>query len=193
MAPFSPDQIIRLAFWISYGAWIAMEIWIFARDRRKAAGEGKDRGSFFVIMVSITAGMTAAFYAPHLWPWAAIPFPVFWPGVALTWIGSVLRLCAVVTLGRHFRIAVRILEGHKLVTRGPYRVLRHPSYTGGILTVIGVGLMLGNWISLAAAFAGIFIGYSVRIVVEEAALQAHFGDAFTAHKKRTWAVLPPLW
>lgn len=182
-----------LAFWISYFAWILMEIWIFSRDLRAAPGERKDRGSVFVIILAISAGMTLAFYAPHLWPWARIGLPVFWPGVCLVWIGIGLRVWAVQTLGRHFRTAVRILDGHQLVTHGPYRVLRHPSYTGGLMTVAGIGLMLGNGLSFAAAFGGIFIGYAVRILVEEAALREHFGDAFAAHKKRTWAVLPPLW
>jgi protein-S-isoprenylcysteine O-methyltransferase len=181
------------AFLISYFAWILMEIWIFSRDLRAAPGERKDRGSVFVITGAISAGQILAFYAPHYWPWARIGLPVFWPGVVLVWTGIALRVWAVLTLGRHFRTAVRILDGHQLVTHGPYRVLRHPSYTGGLMTVAGIGLMLGNWLSFAAAFGGIFVGYAVRILIEEAALTAHFGDAFAAHKKRTWAVLPPLW
>jgi protein-S-isoprenylcysteine O-methyltransferase len=181
------------AFWTSYFAWILMEMWIFSRDRRAASGQRKDRGSVFFIIASISAGQTLAFYAPHLWPWARIAAPVFWPGVALVWAGIALRIWAVLTLGRHFRTAVRILDDHKLITHGPYRVLRHPSYSGGLMTVAGIGLMLGNWLALAAAFAGMVIGYTVRIAVEEAALAAHFGEAFAAHKKRTWAVLPPIW
>jgi len=196
MAPFTTDTLIRTAFWVSYWAWILMEIWIFSRDLRRAPGERRDRGSFFLIMVTIGGGVTAAFYAPHLYPWARIALPqpqVFWSAIVLMWAGIGLRVWSVLTLGRHFRIAVRILDDHRLVTRGPYRVLRHPSYTGGILTVTGLGLALGNWISLAVAFTGIFIGYGVRIVVEEAALAARFGAAFDAHKKRTWAVIPPVW
>jgi protein-S-isoprenylcysteine O-methyltransferase len=184
---------VRLAFLASYGAWILMEIWIFSRDRRAAGGEKKDRGSVFFIIATISIGQTLAFYAPHLWPSARIPAPVFWPGVTLVWLGIGLRIWAVQTLGKHFRTAVRILDDHTLVTSGPYRVLRHPSYTGDLIAVAGIGLMLGNWLSLAAAFGGIFIGYAVRIVVEEAALAGRFGEAFTAHKKRTWAVLPPVW
>lgn len=191
----NPAQTIRLAFWISYFAWIVMEIWIFSRDRRAAAGVRKDHGSIFVIIVMISAGQTLAFYAGDLWPWARIvpAMDAFWTGIVLIWAGIVLRVWAVLTLGRHFRTSVRILDDHVLVTSGPYRVLRHPSYTGGLMTVIGIGLALGNWISVAAGFSGIFIGYVVRILIEEKALRERFGEAFEAHKKRTWAVIPPLW
>jgi len=186
---------VHTAFAVSYGAWLLMEIWIFSRDLKKGTGEKKDRGSFFFIVAMISAGITTAFYAPHLWPWAriALTAPLFWSAIVLIWLGIALRSWAVLTLGKHFRTSVRILDGHRLVTSGPYRILRHPSYTGGLVTVFGVGLALGNWISLAAAFAGIFISYSVRIFVEEKALREHFGAAFEAHAKRTWAVLPPLW
>jgi protein-S-isoprenylcysteine O-methyltransferase len=194
--PYGPDPMIRHAFWISYWAWIAMEIWIFSRDLRKAPGERKDRGSFWLIMVTIGGGITGAFFAAFTLPWARIELPVapvFWFAIGLMWAGIVLRIWAVATLGRHFRIAVRILDDHKLITHGPYRFLRHPSYTGGLMTVFGMGLALFNWVSLALAFGGIFTGYAVRIRIEEAALRERFGEAFEEHKKRTFAVLPPVW
>lgn len=192
----SNPAVLRNAFFASYWAWILMEAWIISRDMRKGSGEKKDRGTFFLIVVLISAGITAAFWAQHLVPAARMALPMVprvWTAVTLIWLGIFLRVWAVLTLGRHFRTSVRILDDHKLVTSGPYRVLRHPSYTGGLITVFGFGLGLGNWVSLAAAFAGIFISYSVRIFVEEKALREHFGEAFEAHSKRTWAVLPPLW
>ncbi len=190
------QQSATTIFWVSYCAWIAMEVWIFSRDRRAASGQKRDRGSFFFIVLSISIGMTFAFMAPHLWPWAKMNLPAlprFWTAITMIWGGIFLRIWAVLTLGRHFRTSVRILDDHKLVTHGPYRFLRHPSYTGGLITVAGIGLALANWISLAAAFGGIFIGYSVRILVEEKALREHFGEAFEAHRKRTWAVIPFVW
>lgn len=192
---FADRHLMQTAFTVSYAAWILMEVWIFSRDLKKGSGQKKDRGSFILICVLISAGITMAFWAPHLWPTARIPFriPVFWTAMAMIWAGIALRIWAVLTLGKHFRTSVRILDDHKLVTSGPYRVLRHPSYTGGLITVFGVGLAFGNWISLAAAFGGIFISYCVRIAVEEAALRNHFGAEFDAHAKRTWAVLPGVW
>ena len=193
---YAMDPQTRQTFWISYAAWCLLELWVFVRDRRAASGKGKDYGTVFVNVVMVTAGNVVAFMAPFLWPWARIalsPLPVFYTAVALMWLGMVLRLCAVLTLGRHFRAAVRILDDHKLVTKGPYKVLRHPSYTGDLVTVSGIGLAMGNWLSLAGIFGCVFAAYVLRILVEEAALRARFGDEFKAYRKRTWAFIPPLW
>ena len=183
-------------FSISFAVWIAMEFWIGSRDRRAASGERKDRGSMLLIFLAVWTGISIAFTAPYAVRWAYIPLPrapLFWTAIALIWVGIVLRLWAVLTLGKFFRMQVHIQDEHRLVTRGPYRFLRHPSYTGGLLTVTGIGLAMGNWISVAGAFLCLFLAYCVRILVEEKALKARFGEAFVAHKKRTWAVIPPLW
>jgi protein-S-isoprenylcysteine O-methyltransferase len=193
---FVLNQQTLTIFWISYIAWCVLELWIFGRDRRAASGKSKDYGTVFLNIVLITAGNTLAFMAPHLWPWGRIalpPMPVFQIAMAMMWIGMALRLWAVLTLGRHFRTAVRILDDHELVARGPYRVLRHPSYAGDLLTVSGIGLAMGNWLSLAVIFACVFLAYALRILIEEAALRARFGDEFKAYRKRTWAVIPPVW
>jgi len=184
------------AFWFSFVAWMLIEMWIGARDRRAASGAKKDRGSKLLIYALVWIGIAAAFASPYSIPEARITLPgaaVFWTAIALMWAGVVLRTWAVITLGRFFRQDVHIHDDHKLVTSGPYRVLRHPGYTGGLLTVCGIGLAQGNWISLAAAFFLLLAAYAWRIVVEEAALRARFGEAFLSHRKRTWAIIPPVW
>lgn len=193
---FDMEPLTRGVFWASYIAWFLIEFWIFRRDRRTAKGEQKDRGSFFVIVLMVFIGITVAFNAPYLWRWARIELPpgsVFWTAICLIWSGMILRSWAVITLGRHFRTSVRILDEHKLVTSGPYRVLRHPAYTGGLLTLSGIGLAFGNWISFAAPFFGLLLAYAVRIAVEKSALRARFGAEFEAHRKRTWSIIPLVW
>jgi len=186
----------RQAFWISYATWCVMEIWIFARDRRPASGRRMDRGSVFLNIALITAGNTLAFMAPFLWPQARIALPampLFETAIALIWAGMALRLWAVFTLGRQFRSTVRILDDHELVTKGPYRMLRHPSYSGDLLAVTGIGLAMGNWLSAGCIFGCTFVAYFVRILVEEWALRGRFGETYKAYCRRTWAVIPPVW
>jgi protein-S-isoprenylcysteine O-methyltransferase Ste14 len=186
----------QLVFWASFVGWFLIEMGIASRDRRAATGRQRDRGSKLVIYASVWLGLVIAFWAPYLTPWARIALPappVFWTAIGLIWSGVVLRLWAVFTLGKYFRFTVHIHEDHRLVTSGPYRVLRHPAYSGGLLTIAGIGLAMGNWISPAGAFLCLFFAYGWRIVVEEAALRAEFGEAFEAHRKRTWAVIPLLW
>ena len=109
------------------------------------------------------------------------------------WGGVVLRIWAVRTLGSLFRTVVVIQDKHELIIAGPYRLLRHPSYAGSLLTLAGIGLALGNWLSLLVAVLGALIGFTRRIPVEEAALQAHFGGDYTAYAHRTWRLVPLIW
>jgi len=186
----------QAVFWFSFVAWFAIEMWIAARDRRGASGERRDRGSRLVIYVFVWTAIAIAFAAPYRVSAARMAFPnapVFWTAIVLMWAGTVLRTWAVVTLGRFFRSTVHIHDDHKLVTSGPYRVLRHPGYTGGLMTTTGIGLAQGNSISLAAAFFLLLVAYVWRIVVEEAALRARFGEAFEAYRRKTWAIIPPVW
>ena len=186
----------KLIFMVSYAAWLVFEIWVFSRDRRAARGEKRDRGSIVAIFFFITLGIAVTFTAPHFVPLARIPLPsapVFYTAMTLFWLGMVLRLWAIATLGRYFRTAVLVLDDHRLVTSGPYRVLRHPAYTGGVMTLAGLGLATGNWISTLGATICILLAYAWRIRVEEKALHERFGPAFEVHRRRTWAILPFVW
>jgi protein-S-isoprenylcysteine O-methyltransferase len=195
-ALFAVSPVTQKVFFLSFGVWFLIEMWIVGRDRRAASGEQKDRGSKLFIYAMVWIAIATAFAAPYSFPKAHINLPggpVFWTAIILIWAGIALRSWAVITLGRFFRSTVQIQDDHSLVTSGPYRVLRHPSYTGGLLTIAGIGLAMGNWISLAVTFFLVLLAYTRRIVVEEAALRMRFGDMFEANRKKTWAIIPPLW
>ncbi len=109
-------------FWAGYWAWILFETWVFARDRRAARGQRSDRGSLPVILGLVAVGVALAFTAPGFAPRARIaaaPAAVFGAAMALLWAGMALRLWAILTLGRFFRIAVFVQDGHRLVTFRP--------------------------------------------------------------------------
>ncbi len=196
MPLFQTMPLWREVFWASYVSWGLMEFWIFSRDLRVASGKKQDRGSVYFVVAMVWIAITIAFVAPYMLRWAAIVLPaapVFWMAIALIWGGMAIRLWAVLTLGKFFRTSVRILDEHRLVTAGPYRFLRHPAYTGTLITGLGIGLAMGNWVSVAGAMLCLFAGYGTRILVEEKALRTRFGAEFEAHKQRTWAVIPLLW
>ena len=146
--PFTRNETWAAIFSSSYLAWFLMELWIRLRDRRKPDGEDADRGSAPLISLMILIAIAGAFAAPFLVPWgrtgkqAAL---LFYGAIGMIWGGMAFRLWAVLTLGRFFRTSVLVHDDHTLVARGPYRVLRHPSYTGLIVTLAGIGLVMGNW------------------------------------------------
>jgi protein-S-isoprenylcysteine O-methyltransferase len=193
---FAALPLWREAFWASYLAWIAIELAIWSRDRAKVKGRRDDRFSMLAIGVSIGIANSLAFNAPRNWPAAAIAAPpalLAGTGVALIWAGIVFRLWAVQTLGRFFRVTVTVQDDHRLVDTGPYRKLRNPSYTGALVTMAGVGLAIGNWLSIAAMTLIPILGFFWRIRVEEASLAARFGKDYEAYRSRRWALVPPLW
>ncbi len=180
-------------FDLSYFAWLAVEIWIIARDRRFASGTPADRGSVQVLIVAFFTGLTAAFYAASLYKAAQITghlVAILIAGTLLIWGGMAFRLWAVSTLGKLFRTTVILQSEHQLVTHGPYTYLRHPSYTGTIITICGIGLALNNWLSLVILLIAVLIGYSYRISVEEQALRARFGTSYDDFSRNRWRLVP---
>jgi protein-S-isoprenylcysteine O-methyltransferase Ste14 len=180
----------------SVAAWIGLEVWIFARDRRAVAGQTVDRGSLRVLFLGLFVTNWAAGYASGMAPEAHIAGlqPAgYLLGAAIVWAGIALRLWAVRTLGDFFRTTVTVQEGHRLVAGGPYRRLRHPSYTGMLLALAGLGLGYGNWISLALLTLAVLPPFAWRIHVEDAALKARFGAEWQAYAAERWAVIPFVW
>jgi protein-S-isoprenylcysteine O-methyltransferase Ste14 len=193
---FALSPAWRNWFWASYCAWVALDLWIFTRDRRAVRGDGADRGSLFVIVAAVVASLVGAFYAAYVLAFARIGGNlemVFVGGVSLIWAGIALRLWAVLTLSRFFKVSVIVQDDHQLVTHGPYRWLRHPAYAGSLASLAGVGLALGNWISLLICVGGLLLAYVWRIRVEEAALRRRFGAQFDDYAARRRRIIPLLW
>jgi protein-S-isoprenylcysteine O-methyltransferase len=192
---FTVSLLWREAFWFSYVTWIAIELAIWSRDVVRVKGKRNDRFSMLAIGVSIGIGITLAFNAPHrVQAWIAAPPELLAGlGIALIWAGIALRLWAVRALGRFFRVTVTVQDDHRLVDTGPYVRLRNPSYTGAMITLAGVGVAMGHWLSLAAMILFPMLGFAWRIRVEEASLAARFGADYEAYRRRRWALVPFIW
>jgi protein-S-isoprenylcysteine O-methyltransferase Ste14 len=108
-------------------------------------------------------------------------------------IGSVWFCSAAVrTLGKQWSITARVLEGHKLVTEGPYNVVRNPIYTGMFGMLLATGLAISHWIGLLIAIVVFAVGTAVRVRSEEKLLREAFGEEFEAYARRVPAVVPFL-
>ncbi len=98
---------------------------------------------------------------------------------------------------RNGRIACARRKGCHLKARDvgdvPYRVVRHPSYLGALLAIVGIAVMFGSWITMIAGAAAMVAVYRRRILLEEVALETVHGAAYSAHRARTWCLLPGFW
>jgi protein-S-isoprenylcysteine O-methyltransferase len=179
-------------FWICAGIWAAYEVVLAIRAR---AGEaGRDR-SFVPLTFSVLCGLALGVLAArsgHL----TLPGPGWWPvalGLAVFAAGLVVRAWAVRELGRFFQFTVVVQADHRVVDSGPYRLVRHPSYTGLLMASLGLGAMLGTWLSIPACLVPPMIGFGIRLRSEEAVLARELGAPYRAYMQRTKRLVPRVW
>jgi protein-S-isoprenylcysteine O-methyltransferase Ste14 len=118
---------------------------------------------------------------------------LFGLGIVVMVTGSAVRLWAITTLGRWFTYDVRVTEGQPVVQTGPYRWVRHPSYTGVLLVLLGIGLTLGNWLSVVLIVVLPTVGLVRRIRVEEDALLGTIGEPYERCAAAKPRLFPGLW
>jgi len=104
--------------------------------------------------------------------------------------GIAFRIWAIRHLGRFFTVDVGIQQGHQVVEDGPYRFVRHPSYSGSLLALVGVGFLTFNWLGLFLIITCTLLAYALRIPVEEKAMLAQFGAQYAEYAARTKRLIP---
>jgi protein-S-isoprenylcysteine O-methyltransferase Ste14 len=118
---------------------------------------------------------------------------LFSVGVAIGWLGLLLRWWSFASLGRYFTVVLKTSEDQPVVVRGPYKVVRHPSYAGLLLAFVGCGLMLGNWVSAASAVALVLVALLYRLRIEERALNAALGRSYGEYAATRARLVPFVW
>lgn len=182
------DSVCAIAFALAFAAWWVTE-WFYVRLGRDPGREVKDQGSRFVATVGTYTGVGMSVLAAALgWGWTSASLQL--AGVGLMVLGMLFRGWALYTLGRHFSVHVASQPEHRLITGGPYRWLRHPSYTGTLLTVMGVPMALGLWPLSPVAGALFIFAHCYRIRVEEIVLTEMFGGDYQEYCRRTWRLFP---
>ena len=92
--------------------------------------------------------------------------------------------------GITFTVNVAIHSGHEVIDTGPYRLIRHPSYTGALLAFLGLALCMANWWSLALVMVPILWAFGRRMSIEESALASALGAPYTQYMSRTKRLAP---
>ncbi|MFQ5583375.1 MAG: methyltransferase family protein, partial [Calditrichia bacterium] len=104
-----------------------------------------------------------------------------------------LRWWAIFTLRKYFTVNVAIVEGHKIIQKGLYKKIRHPSYSGSLISFLGLGITFASWASILIIFIPIYIAFLHRINIEERALLAEFGDEYRNYMNHTARLIPKLY
>ena len=177
--------------------WVAFEIGLVVRDNSRGKGKTTiDRGTRYFNFIAITVGISAAAilngFSKFLFPGGRTSI-VFFIGIVIMLIGMALRFWSVFTLGRSFRTTIETDKDQRVITNGPYKLVRHPSYSGWLLMCCGYGIALQNWLSLLVAVILPFVALLYRIRVEEAALVSSFGSEYIEYRKHTKKLIPWVW
>jgi len=174
--------------------WAMIEAAHLGNSRQEAAKVG-GAGRRFAAWAFLTAASAVLYLAPPLVPVAAIrPAAVaFAIGFVILLAGLVLRSRSIKTLGAYFTAAVQVSADQPVITAGPYRMLRHPSYTGLLLIMTGIGLTSANWVGLAGMALLTLAGLLWRIHAEERALLTTLGDPYRAYAAQHKRLVPLVW
>jgi protein-S-isoprenylcysteine O-methyltransferase Ste14 len=173
-------------------------IWVVIQARqglyRRTDARPEDRYSLIVVGGAIAMGVLLAWLALTV-KQATVEFNplLFGLGLCLMWIGVAVRWWSFRTLGHYFTFSVMTSSDQQVITSGPYRVLRHPSYAGILLVLMGIGVCFGNWLSVAALLIFPFLGLLYRISVEERALSAALGAAYADYARGRKRLIPFIW
>ena len=186
-------MVAHVVFAVSVAAFAAGELAQAFRLRRGATrvdlrAEAAFRLVFFGGILMLPLGRSIA-------PGAAIGGGVwrFALGAVLCWLGLLLRWSSFLALGKYFTVVLGTSEDQPVVTRGPYRFLRHPSYTGLLLIFAGIGLMVGNWVSAAGAVGLLLVAVLYRLRIEERSLNAALGERYREYAASRARLIPYIW
>jgi protein-S-isoprenylcysteine O-methyltransferase Ste14 len=191
---FEAHHYAGLLLLFATACWGAMEL-AHAGNKREGAARIGGGGRQFALWPCLLGAGVMVYLAPRYFPAADIrpAAVVFAAGLVILVGGLVLRGAAIRTLGVYFTGTVRVSTDQPVVTAGPYRLLRHPSYSGLLLAFVGLGLTSVNWVGLAAMIVLPLPPILWRIHAEERALLAMLGDRygdFAAQRKR---LIPLVW
>ncbi len=181
-----PVGAVYLALWTLW--WLAN-----ALGRPRGVRSRHNRRQRVVVAVGVVALVLLVAGSPWEYTHFDGPIPrdgpLAWAGLLLFASGIALQSAAMWTLHGVYTSRLGIQPGHRVVTHGPYCLVRHPGYLSNMMSMTGIGLALSSLIGLALAVLVIPL-ILWRIAREEEMLVAEFGDEYRAYRRRTRRLVP---
>jgi protein-S-isoprenylcysteine O-methyltransferase Ste14 len=182
---------LHLALWLG---WLLY--WFISARGTKRTVRRETLAQRWIYALPLAVAMVLFTMPPRSVHLLALIFPptwtLYWIGTALLVAGLAFSIWARVTLGRNWSGIVTVKEDHELIQTGPYRLVRHPFYTGLLLALTGSALARDRWSSVAAV-ALIFVSFWIKLLREEAWMRETFGEKYEAYCARTKRLVPYVW
>ncbi len=193
MILFQPRLLVVLYF-VLWCLFFLGEIALSFGRRAKAGRAPEDRGFFSLVWVHFLLTNLLAVLCLRFFPAASFgTYSTSCIGLGLMLAGLLLRWWAIIHLGRFFTVDVAVAADQNVVDSGPYKLVRHPSYTGALLVVTGLGICFGNFASIVALLVPFAALMLRRMRIEEAALSKGLGDSYLAYMNRTKRLFPGVY
>lgn len=187
-------ETLSAVFYAAITVWLASEIYYKRILKSDETAEKKDRSTLNILWVVI---MPSVFLGVYISKSTAFKITdqqwIYFFGLAMIITGVFIRWIIIRSLGKYFTVDVSIRQDHKIKQDGIYQILRHPSYSFALLTFLGLGLYLNNWVSLFIVFIPACVAFRYRIAVEEKALIETFGEDYLNYRKKTKMLIPLIY
>ena len=172
--------------------YLGFELFLLATRRGKVKAKSADRGTIYAVWTLIAGSTVAGYLLARQVTLLNCPVEslIICLAVLLLATGIALRIWAIRHLGRLFTVDVGIQQGHQVVEDGPYRLVRHPSYSGSMLALVGIALLTFNWLGLFLIITCTMLAYALRVWVEEKAMLAQFGAEYAEYAAHTKRLIP---
>lgn len=200
MVRFWPESFVflkKVAMIVLYGVAFAFFVSELALLIMKRSGGGKavrkgDRFSLLLLWAAIPVSLTTAFILGLHGDWSIYHWARALAGISVFMAGMVLRWKAILQLKQFFTVDVAVTTSHQLITSGLYRRVRHPSYSGLLLMMTGLGLAMNSAISFPAAVLPFLFALLYRIRVEERLMEQEFGESYREYAGKTARLFPGI-
>jgi protein-S-isoprenylcysteine O-methyltransferase Ste14 len=194
------EQLFRWPFVVVFAGMISISIYFRSRARRSGENIARAREGSLVLLARMLCAtplylpFVAYGLKPDCMKWAAMPVPPW-----MRWLGAAVGLAALLPLfwlftsiGSNISETVLTKEKHQLVTRGPFRWVRHPLYSVASIILVSMSILAANWFMLAMACLAL-VGIAAFVIPrEEAELVRKFGPEYREYMERTGRLVPRL-
>ncbi len=180
---------MRTVVYFSFAyAFSELVLMLVKRSKYNRVKTRNDKGSLVFLWLMITCRFICGFFLSK-------PMNQFWAGFGLPLIvgGLIIRWIAILQLGSAFTVDVAVNNEAKLKTDGIYERIRHPSYSGVLLVVVGFASVMSSIYSFLVFVVPVFIAIIYRIRVEENLLNKEFGDSYLKYAEDTKKLIPGIY
>ncbi|RII33046.1 isoprenylcysteine carboxylmethyltransferase family protein [Clostridium chromiireducens] len=195
-ASYFETAIFKEVFQVVFILYIMAEVFIFSytslQNRKNLNKKKGDKGSCLVLVLGIIAIIFLNLFCKKNYL-LILSELMFWIGCVVIIVGIILRLYSVLTLGKSFTVSVQVDLNQKIIQTGPYKYIRHPAYSGSILSLIGIAFAFRSIIGIIETIIIIAAIYGYRIKIEEKILESNFKTDYQEYKTNTKRIIPFIW